>query len=117
MNQFINIGTYATYGAVCSSILCDPLYQLVCSSGSGTDCQCPNTYGANYCDCPSTKYWDSSALVCTDRITVNGTCSNTYQCLYSTGLTCSGGQCKCTATNNYWTGTFCRELFKFFGFS
>jgi hypothetical protein len=104
-------GTYATYSASCTSILCDPLYELICSTGTGNDCQCPTLNGGSTCDCPSTKYWDSSASICKVRVTVNSVCSFSYQCLYSTGLTCSGGRCLCTATNNYWVGTFCRKLF------
>ena len=57
-----NKANYRSYGAACNSwnIPCDSTLGLICSYGTGTDCKCPTTYGANYCDCPNTHYWNGT---------------------------------------------------------
>ena len=96
-----------TYGEACSIFLCNPTKNLVCSSGTGTDCSCPNTYGASVCDCTTLQYWNG--LQCVNRVTFNAGCLHSYDCLYNTGLTCVGGVCTCATANTYWTGTECRK--------
>jgi hypothetical protein len=52
---------YATYGSFgCStwSRPCDHTLGLYCTNALTEQCACPNAYGANYCDCPITKYWN-----------------------------------------------------------
>ena len=97
-----------TYGQACITYLCNPTQGLTCSSGTGTDCSCPNTYGANICDCTTSQYWNG--LQCVARVTFNAGCLHSYDCLYNTGLTCAAGVCACATVNTYWTGTQCRNL-------
>ena len=53
---------YATYGQTCSaSTLCDTTKSLVCSTGSGTGCNCPYNLGGGVCDCPTSNYWNGSS--------------------------------------------------------
>ena len=93
---------YMTYGQSCSSYLCNPSFNLTCSSGSGTGCSCPNTYGISVCDCDATKYWSGSA--CVTRSTYGESCptGNTYNCYKGKYLICSGGTCVCANSNYYW---------------
>jgi hypothetical protein len=57
-----NLEKLRTYGDTCSdwNPPCDYSIGLVCSTGGGTGCSCPNTYGANFCDCPITKFWNGT---------------------------------------------------------
>ena len=110
-----NLVTYKNYTDSCDSVyLCDYRLNLVCSSGSGTGCSCPNTLGASKCDCNQTQYWTGSK--CTDRVTYNAACNNTYQCLANIGLTCSTGtnKCACALTTTYWDTTACSNLRLFY---
>ena len=93
-----------TYGEACSTYLCNPSQNLTCSSGTGTGCSCPNTYGANICDCATSQYWNGTSCS-SARVTYGSACTQSYQCLYNTGLTCVGGVCTCDTANNFWTGT------------
>ena len=71
---------YQTYGQSCSSYLCNPSLSLTCSSGGGTGCSCPNTYGNSICDCDATEYWSGST--CVTRSTYGGSCptGQNYNC-------------------------------------
>jgi hypothetical protein len=48
------------YGTSCSdSVECKQSFNLECSTSAG-QCVCPNNYAVNSCDCPMTKYYDST---------------------------------------------------------
>ena len=97
-----------TYGESCSTYSCNPSFSLTCSSGTGTDCNCPTTYGGNTCDCDTTRYWNGT--FCALRQTNGSFCTATkdYMCTYNVGLTCPSGTCICATTGTYWTGSVCR---------
>ena len=97
-----------TYGESCSLYSCNPSKSLTCSSGTGTGCNCPTTYGGNTCDCDTTRYWDGTT--CALRIAYSFGCTATkdYMCTYNVGLTCPSGTCTCATTGTYWTGSVCR---------
>ena len=108
-----NLENYLTYGSNCTkwNNPCDYTLGLVCSVGVGTNCSCPNTYGVNKCDCDVSQYWNNTQ--CTDRKSINGTCSATYMCKAYIGLNCSAaGVCECATSSTYWetTNAACREL-------
>ena len=57
-----NLEKLKTYGETCNdwTVPCDYSLELMCSTGGGTGCSCPNTYSGGYCDCPTTKYWNGT---------------------------------------------------------
>ena len=61
-NFWFNSENLRTYGDTCSdwNPPCDYSIGLLCSTGAGTLCSCPNTYSAGYCDCPITKFWNGT---------------------------------------------------------
>ena len=118
-----NLEKLNSYGETCNdwAIPCDYTLGLMCSSGSGTDCKCPNTYSGGYCDCPTTKYWNGTKccnltlfiyiymnfnkfwLIKVPRYGLNqGSCSSDYMCTYNTGLVCHGvlKTCQCPTYYN-----------------
>ena len=113
LNWIILKDAFMTYGQSCSTFLCNPNLSLTCSTGSGTGCSCPTTYGANICDCNTSSFWNGTSCIAT-RISFNSPCTQSYQCLLNTGLTCVGGVCSCATADTYWTGTQCRNLNLFY---
>ena len=95
-----------TYGQSCSAYLCDPKLNLTCSTGSGTGCNCPINLGGSNCDCPPSSFWNGTACTAT-IISFNSSCTQSYECLFNTSLTCVSGKCTCATANTYWTGTQC----------
>ena len=109
-----------TYGQSCSTYLCNPNFGLTCSGGSGA--ACPNSYGANICDCTSSQYWTGSA--CASKSSWGGSCSTRgdcqcvqgifffriyLRCLFlqelkpfkGVGLSCQGNQCLCPSGSQW----------------
>ena len=107
----ICLDAYMSYNQDCSTYSCNPSQGLTCG---GTGCSCPTTVSASYCDCPVTKYWDSSSSVCVNRVSYNVACptGQNYNCISS--LVCTAGFCKCPNSAYYWTGSICRNIFAYF---
>ena len=92
--------TYSSYGQSFSSTqLCKPLTSLICPS-TATGCICPDTLAANFCDCPTTHYWDSTSSACVARKPLHNSCSNDYECTYNVGLACYATTSTCECTKN-----------------
>ena len=65
-----------TYGESCDWYTCNTDQGLICSSGYGTGCFCPNNYGGNVCDCSTNQYWSGTA--CTARVGDGQYCQASY---------------------------------------
>ncbi|CAF3534857.1 unnamed protein product [Rotaria sordida] len=81
------------YSDFCSSDS-DCIPTLICPTVAGV-CNCSRYLPDYVCNCPNTKYYDSTIQQCVSRATYNGACivSANYTCLLT--LYCNAGLCAC----------------------
>ena len=105
---FFKLVPYKNYTDACGiNLNCSTTAALTCSSTS-TNCDCPSTSQANFCDCLQSQYWNGTQ--CVTRVTYGTACSQTYMCKANIGLTCNSTSNKCTCASGYWLTSSCGKL-------